>query len=224
MKKFACSLVLSILCATAFPTDIATWIAQSSRSDNGVIRNLIADSALEESLRFAKALAHRPDSFMQDIIEFLFDQHNPANPSLTHLEMLFNSVLESKSGPDLRAWVNENRRILKSLLTRLGEIRNRFLCAHLLSLLPEMELDEGRSILMSAANSLVIDVRKGNGYLPPGKLAEALSLCDVTGQIGEKTLLETVLSLVEDSKQPILIRKAARTARDLGRPSPQLVD
>ena len=152
--------------------------------------------------------------YMQDIIEYLLNQYDP---TFLYLDSLFESVLAGKSGPDLRAWVDENRRVLEVLLNRLDEIPNEYLRANLLSLLPVMQLEESQSILMSTAGALANDLAANGGYLSPARLAESLALCDAALEIGENELMEALLSLVEESKQQSLIRRATRAARALGR-------
>ena len=212
-----CSALLSLASpARTAAFDIAEWVVAGDRKSNRVLSEMILSEDSETALRLIKALGERPDPYVEDIIERIFFQYSAAVDEEYFLEALFQAALANRGSADHRsAWVQANAVVIEMLSGRLPHISNAFLKAHLLTCIPYLESPVASSRLMSEGSSLMQEMRRNAGFLPAGRIKEALAFFEAAEQSGSPDFLRLCLDMRSGSRQRIIVERASRAVRTI---------
>jgi hypothetical protein len=213
-------LVLLIICVLrttyVFSLDLAAWVEESDRNSNSVIGNIILSEDGETSLRIIRALGRREDPYMEDIIERIFYQHSQDVDEEYYLEVLLGVILkENTNAQELSRWTEANSKAYHILLSNLHSFSNPYLKAHIISILPYGMTKFGKSSLMSEARTILDEMQKRDGYLPPGRIKEVLAFFNTVEMLNDTVFLEVCVSFVELSRQRILVTRGRATVERL---------
>ena len=210
-----CSALLSFASpARTAAFDIAEWVVSGDRRSNHVLSEMILSEDSETALRVIKALGERPDPYVKDIIEEIFFQYSDALDEEYFLEALFQSALANRGSVDRRsAWVEANAVVIDMLSGRLPHISNAFLKAHLLTCIPYLGSPVAFSRLMSEGGGLLQEMRRNAGFLPAGRIKEALAFFEAVEKSGSPDFLRLCLDMRSGSRQRIIVDRASRAVR-----------
>jgi hypothetical protein len=198
------------------PLDISLWVRESGRANNILIGDIILSEDTDTSLRVIRALAKREDPYMQDIIERLFYQESKGIDTESLLEILFGAILKQYNSPGkMKAWIDINPRAYDLLIENLLSIENPFLKSYILLILPYGENKKAKSILMSESRAILREMVRDGGYLEPGRIKEVLAVFEGIEAFNDSVFSEMCLSLVEKSRQTVVVSRGRSTLQKL---------
>ena len=201
----------------AFSLDLAAWVKESNRNNNAVVGDIILSGDIETSLRVIKALGQRQDPYVEDIIERIFYQESRDIDEEYYLELLLVTILTRDNSPEkLTAWTNANPRAYDLLSENLTSFNNAFLKSYIILLLPYGETKFAKSPLMSESRIILNEMHHNDGYLMPGRIKEVLAIFETVDVFNDSVFLEVCISLVEQSRQSVIVSRGRSTLRRLG--------
>jgi hypothetical protein len=201
----------------AFSLDLAAWVKESNRNNNAVVGDIILSGDSETSLRVIKALGQRQDPYVEDIIERIFYQESRDIDEEYYLELLLVTILTRDNSPEkLTAWTNANPRAYDLLSENLTSFNNAFLKSYIILLLPYGETKFAKSPLMSESRIILNEMHHNDGYLMPGRIKEVLAIFETVDVFNDSVFLEVCISLVEQSRQSVIVSRGRSTLRRLG--------
>lgn len=201
----------------AFSLDLAAWVKESNRNNNAVVGDIILSGDTETSLRVIKALGQREDPYVEDIIERIFYQESRDIDEEYYLELLLVTILTRDNSPEkLTAWTNANPRAYDLLSENLTSFNNAFLKSYIILLLPYGETKFAKSPLMSESRIILNEMHHNDGYLMPGRIKEVLAIFETVDVFNDSVFLEVCISLVEQSRQSVIVSRGRSTLRRLG--------
>ena len=201
----------------AFSLDLAAWVKESNRNNNAVVGDIILSGDSETSLRVIKALGQREDPYVEDIIERIFYQESRDIDEEYYLELLLVTILTRDNSPEkLTAWTNANPRAYDLLSENLTSFNNAFLKSYIILLLPYGETKFAKSPLMSESRIILNEMHHNDGYLMPGRIKEVLAIFETVDVFNDSVFLEVCISLVEQSRQSVIVSRGRSTLRRLG--------
>ena len=201
----------------AFSLDLAAWVKESNRNNNAVVGDIILSGDSETSLRVIKALGQREDPYVEDIIERIFYQESRDIDEEYYLELLLVTILTRDNSPEkLTAWTNANPRAYDLFSENLTSFNNAFLKSYIILLLPYGETKFAKSPLMSESRLILNEMHHNDGYLMPGRIKEVLAIFETVDVFNDSVFLEVCISLVEQSRQSVIVSRGRSTLRRLG--------
>jgi len=201
----------------AFSLDLAAWVKESKKNNNAVVGDIILSGDIETSLRVIKALGQREDPYVEDIIERIFYQESRDIDEEYYLELLLVTILTRDNSPEkLTAWTNANPRAYDLLSENLTSFNNAFLKSYIILLLPYGETKFAKSPLMSESRIILNEMHHNDGYLMPGRIKEVLAIFETVDVFNDSVFLEVCISLVEQSRQSVIVSRGRSTLRRLG--------
>ncbi len=211
------TLLLLLLSSTPVcPLDIATWVKESGRDSNAVVGDIILSEDTDTSLRVIRALAQREDPYVEDIIDRIFYQESRDRDEGYLLETLLFSILKMNNSPEkLTIWTASNPHAYNLLVENLASFKNAFLKSYILLLLPYGETNGSKSLLMSESQRILDEMNRSNGYLTPGRINEVLAVFEGMDYYNDPVFSEMCLSLVEKSRQRMVVRRGQETLQRL---------
>ena len=211
------TLMLSMLLnVDAFSLDMAAWVKETSRDNNDVVGDIILTEDSETSLRVIRALGQREDPYVEDIIERIFYQESRDIDEQYYLELLLATIFKRYNSPEkLAEWTNANPRAYNLLLENLTSFRNAFLKSYIILLLPYGETKYAKSLLMSECRIVLNEMHHNSGYLMPGRIKEVLAVFETVDVFSDSVFLEVCISLVEQSRQSMVVSRGRSTIQRL---------
>ncbi len=211
------TLLLSMLLnVDAFSLDLAAWVKDSNRDNNAVVGDIILSGDSETSLRVIRALGQREDPYVEDIIERIFYQESRDIDEEYYLEFLLVTILARENSPEkLTEWTNANPRAYDLLSENLTSFSNAFLKSYIILLLPYGETKIAKSLLMSESRIVLDEMHHNSGYLMPGRIKEVLAVFETVDVFSDSVFLEVCVSLVEQSRQSMVVSRGRSTIRRL---------
>jgi hypothetical protein len=211
------TLLLSMLLSVDVSSlDVAAWVKDTGRDTNSVVGDIILTEDSETSLRVIRALGQREDPYMEDIIERIFYQESRDIDEEYYLEVLLVAIYRRYNSPEkLAEWTNSNPRAYDLLLENLTSFKNAFLKTYIILLLPHGMTNFSKSFLMSESRIILDEMHHNDGYLMPGRIKEVLAIFEAVDVFNDTVFLEVCVSLVEGSRQRIVVSRGRSTIRRL---------
>jgi hypothetical protein len=210
--------VIALLAAAALPAAASDWhlfVAQSDRSANAMIMELLAESETAVQLDIVSALGERDDPYVEDIIRWIhegFDSRTVFRREFV-LRTLLGSLLDSSLPSDVlaeRAAANLDG--LERLIREMGEIRDPLLRNELIRIMDLLSVDLTPCISRQFV-AVLCEVKVGGGETGPENRALLLSLLSFAARHPRVEFLQPCLEAARASRESLVVENARAAAK-----------
>jgi hypothetical protein len=219
-KRKACPLrspaVLLLLCAAAAFGQSYEWVRTGARIENPVVLSLLLDYDLDTAEAAIRALAERPDQYVEDIISALLYQHSPWGERLAG-EYLIRVTGRGAGGgePDARAaarWARTNPAALDRLLAALPALGDGYARVAALRLAPMAGARRARPVLAVELAALAEALAARGGRASGAPRREIFAALAAAEALGGEELAPPVIEIARVSRDAEVVDEARRVA------------
>ena len=202
--------------ASAHAVDWAAFVANSDRTEDGLILDIMNGADFDTRVHICEALGLRTDPYAEDILSWLVARFSRSAEQETEvlLRVTMNSLFdEASSDQVLRDRIQANSLFIDELIKRMADFHDPMLRDSVIRLLPHVADGNRLSALMGVGAGIESSLRQGS--ISAAETALAYEYLTVVQQIGTPDFLESCLAIARLSWSKDLTEKAHQVARVL---------
>ncbi len=214
-KRAQIAAILAAATLSAAASDWRTFVAESDRSSNPMIIELLAGSDIAGQLEIVSALGKREDPYVGDIIQEIcggFDSRTDFVREYV-LRKLIGSLLDSSLPRDvLTDRAAANRDALEGLIQGMDAMRDPLLRAELIRIVELLPAELTPCVSRQFA-AVLHELRAGGGETGPGDRALLLTLLSYAARHPRIELLQPCVETANTSRDALVVGNARAAAK-----------
>jgi len=214
-KRVPAVAFLAVAALSAAASDWHRFVAESDRTANPMIIELLAGSDIADQLDIVSALGKREDPYVEDVIQWICMGFNSRKDFQREyvLRTLLGSLLESSLPHDLltdRASVNFDE--LEKLIRGMSEMRDPLLRNELLRIMELLPVELIPCVSQQFA-AVLLKIKAGGGETGPGDRALLLTLLSYAARHPRGEFLQPCLETARSSREKLVVENARTAAK-----------